>query len=163
MSVDVYLISQIKWQMMMPGQMVVPSGVFKVGYSENPFKRLAQLKHQSSRNLALFGVVICRDEEEARQVEAICHDALSAYRRRGEWFKCDHEVAWDTISGKFPASSLWLTRGYNVDLETMQIVPFPPGSWGGMSDNYHHYRDYKENGVMSGPCAELQKAAEPCG
>lgn len=161
MSVDVYLIAQIEWKAMMVGQVVAPSQVFKIGYSANPFERVGQLRISSTKNMGLFGVILCRDEDAARATEANCHRLLRAFRGRGEWFRADVSRSWETLRGAYPTAAVWLTDWFDVDLDTMQVVPYPPGAWNGVSDNYRAYRDYKEHGVLSGLFASLAPPIAP--
>lgn len=149
-TIDVYLISRVQWQPMMLGQRVVPASIFKIGFAGDPFERMAALKTASAHNLALFGVILCLDIEMARSTEAECHGLLKQYRKRGEWFEGDVSHAWDILKRRFSDGALWLTPAYDIDLDAMQLRPFAKGAWGGISDNYHRYADFKKNGVVDG-------------
>lgn len=148
MSVDVYLVAQVEWANLAAGPpTVAASNNFKIGYSANPFNRLAQLRVGASKNLEVFGVVVCSDEPSASKVEKECHTLLQDFRGRGEWFNVDIRLAWSRIERSFPKTAVWLTDFFTVDLDTMRLVPFKVGAFGGLSDNYHTYRAHKESGT----------------
>jgi hypothetical protein len=150
-TVDVYLIAQVEFVGGIGWPYVCPGPVFKVGYSANPFLRLAELKVGSAKNLALFGVILCADETTAQATEVAVHGVLAGQRGRGEWFSGDVEVTLGKISERFPV--LWLTRYYLIDLDLMRLVPFKRGvgaspSHIGFSDAWHWYADIKSTGVV---------------
>ncbi|CAH2601604.1 GIY-YIG nuclease family protein [Rhodovastum atsumiense] len=144
MTTDVYLIAGVTWERLIRGQVVTHSNLFKIGYSANPFDRLKQVRANSSHNLALFGVILCENEQAAAEVEKGCHKALAGYRRRGEWFRNDVRQSWKHLIEIYPTGSIWLTDWYDIDLDRMQLAPFPPGAKFGVSDNYHAYARFKE-------------------
>lgn len=160
-TVEVYLVSRVEWSRGLGGSFVGPAPRFKVGYSADPFERLEQLKAASGHNLALWGVVLCGSVDAAARVERRCHDLLREHRRRGEWFEASVDEAWETISREFPDASLRLTTHYDVDLDTMRLVPPRPGAWSGVADGWHHYRAFKEHGLLEGPFAALGRASRP--
>jgi hypothetical protein len=59
----------------------------KIGSSQHPKERLAELQVGSPVKLKLMGVVKCQSNNHARQVEKLAHKIFHAQRRRGEWFR----------------------------------------------------------------------------
>lgn len=59
-----------------------PDGPVKVGYSKNPFDRMASLQTGNPRPLALIWVV-----EGDLGTERMIHEALAEHRLGGEWFR----------------------------------------------------------------------------
>ncbi|MCQ4162771.1 GIY-YIG nuclease family protein [Roseomonas sp. GC11] len=141
-SVDVYLIAQLREEHRLFMSFAAPGDTFKIGYSADPFQRLKLLRSASAKNLALFGVLLCANETTARDAEQECHGLLQDMRWRGEWFRGSVADAWARIAARF-TQAVWLTDGYRVDLDKMKLVPFAMGAWGGISDNFHHYRAFK--------------------
>src|SRR4051812_29502558 len=127
-TVDVYLIAQLEWAHVLCGVAIKPADAFKIGYSTDPFLRVRHLRGGSTKNLALFGVILCADEATAAKTESAAHDILSADRGRGEWFHGNAEAAWRQVGEQFPA--LWLTRYYTINLDAMRLAPFARGDWG---------------------------------
>lgn len=63
------------------------SGHFKIGKSNNPEKRLSQLKTtQGPYEYRLLWKIPFESEAEATQYEWLCHEDHSDTRVRGEWF-----------------------------------------------------------------------------
>ena len=62
----------------------------KIGYSDNPLKRLKELQTANSSELYLQRSVYVRS---ARLVERALHGLLSNSRKRGEWFELTTEQA----------------------------------------------------------------------
>jgi hypothetical protein len=141
-TVDVYLIAHVEFEPVLCGVVVKPSDSFKIGYSANPFSRLRDLRTASSKNLALFGIIMCPDRGAAERTENAIHEMLRNQRGRGEWFNGNAMDAWRVIGEKFPC--LWLTPRYTIDLDRMQLVPFSRKS--GYSESYHWYAELKETG-----------------
>ena len=68
----------------------VGTGLCKVGYSKNPYKRLktltAQRKTSSGKNDLLVMLNTIK-ADDARELERDIHDFLHKYRVSGEWFR----------------------------------------------------------------------------
>lgn len=59
------------------------TGYYKIGISNDPYKRVAQLQTGSAVKLELIHCFLC---EDAEQTEAFLHDKFSDKRLMGEWF-----------------------------------------------------------------------------
>jgi len=65
-----------------------PHGFAKIGRSENPRERCADLQTGSPYELWLIVQVPVPD---SRQIETQLHERLADKRRRGEWFELDYD------------------------------------------------------------------------
>lgn len=61
-------------------------GLYKIGVSTNPKKRLKQLQTSSAYKLSILKVYHCNDMLKA---ESDLHEAYNTKRQEGEWFKLD--------------------------------------------------------------------------
>ena len=80
MSYHVYFISQ--------NQKKVGRNPIKIGYSNDPLKRLKALQTASPSPLRLLGSVICKEQAEARKLERSLHFLVGKKYQKlsGEWF-----------------------------------------------------------------------------
>ena len=60
----------------------------KIGKSKNPIERLKELQTGCPEKLKLEGVIKCRSESHALQMEKAAHALFKEKHYRGEWFKC---------------------------------------------------------------------------
>lgn len=60
----------------------------KIGKSNNPAKRLADLQIGNHKKLSLLGTIKCKDERTAYEAEKAAHQRFRIDRREGEWFAC---------------------------------------------------------------------------
>ena len=67
------------------------TGLVKIGYSNNPSKRLSGLQTASPHDLTLFRVLPGEIEDEHD-----LHQRFSIHRVRGEWFAAGPVKAWLT-------------------------------------------------------------------
>jgi hypothetical protein len=67
------------------------TGFVKIGYSNNPSKRLSGLQTASPHDLTLFRVLPGEVEDEHD-----LHQRFSSHRVRGEWFESGPVKAWVT-------------------------------------------------------------------
>jgi hypothetical protein len=72
----------------------VVSGHFKIGFSDNPRKRLKELQTGSDNRLVLIKSI-----EGDKKLEASLHEQFSPYRLDGEWFSPSEDIM-NFISGK---------------------------------------------------------------
>lgn len=82
----VYLISE------KPEKDIKTIRCFKVGFSEDPLKRVKQLQTGHPHKIGLEGWFNFKSEEEARAFEKELHSFFKEKHMGGEWFKFDHEV-----------------------------------------------------------------------
>ena len=62
-------------------------GKVKVGKARDPKRRLASLQTGNPEEIRLIRLYQCPNEEAASQLERVCHEQISKYHYRGEWFK----------------------------------------------------------------------------
>jgi hypothetical protein len=73
---------------------VIGGGWTKVGISENPRRRLADLQNSTPYRLRLVHYSGPVPRSIALEIEFLTHVELSlSYRRRGEWFECSPREA----------------------------------------------------------------------
>lgn len=72
-------------------------GPVKVGVSDTPERRLASLQTGCPFELRLLHVQKMRGRKHALRHERDFHAIYEMYHLRGEWFRCDAEVAIDGI------------------------------------------------------------------
>jgi hypothetical protein len=58
----------------------------KIGYANNPNRRLADLQVGNPNNLEIRGLIECPDQKSAKRIERKMHRACKRHRVRGEWF-----------------------------------------------------------------------------
>lgn len=63
-------------------------GLIKIGWSNNPAKRLSKIQSDAPRKCELVGSI-----PETREHEKSLHLRFSAFRERGEWFREEGDVA----------------------------------------------------------------------
>lgn len=87
--VSLYVISEID------GQFI------KIGVSQHPVKRLADLQSANARKLQIERTFELRSRNIALTAEARAHEILAHCRAGGEWFKTDAneavDAAWDAF------------------------------------------------------------------
>ena len=74
-------------------------GRIKVGYTQNPERRLRTLRHVDMEDLVIIAVI-----DGTRKTEKLIHAELAKYHLRGEWFKdCSdvHAIIDNAIEGKY--------------------------------------------------------------
>lgn len=81
------------------------NGIYKIGESKNPEKRVKQL--QTGNHLYLRLIKIYDNLEYAKIIERILHTKLDNYRLEGEWFKCDIQKIYKVID-----NTLEILNGY---------------------------------------------------
>jgi len=71
----------------------------KIGFSENPSKRLYSLQHATPQLLKLEKLYRFQGKKIARQIEYFVHGELEmmGLHRRGEWFKADRASTDDVV------------------------------------------------------------------
>lgn len=62
-------------------------GTVKIGFSNDPEKRLIQLQTSNHEQLEILAII-----EADEKTEGILHDRFKAYRLNGEWFKLSPEI-----------------------------------------------------------------------
>lgn len=69
--------------------------LIKIGKANDPLERVRKLQTGCPFKLKLMGMVKCRSEYHALQVEKFTHELFRKQRRRGEWFRlsASHEQA----------------------------------------------------------------------
>lgn len=65
----------------------------KVGISAKPKSRASKLRESSPEPIEIAFTIRPPEGSSAREVEARAHAHLAPWRTRGEWFKCDAELA----------------------------------------------------------------------
>ena len=70
-------------------------GLYKIGISNNPERRLRQIENSSGLDVSI--VRLFSVKTKARSVEAFLHEKLKDYRKNGEWFSFDNAVLEETI------------------------------------------------------------------
>lgn len=78
------------------------SGPIKVGISDNPHFRLANLQIGNPRKLFLVWHKALDSRSKARGAEKEAHIFLSDFRQHGEWFKIDPGSAIPMIEACLP-------------------------------------------------------------
>lgn len=73
----------------------------KIGRSNNPQKRLAELQTANSQNLVLYGVI----DNVTPELENSLHKILSSIRLKGEWFKLTDKLIQFMVSRTDEVSS----------------------------------------------------------
>lgn len=63
--------------------------LIKVGKAADVQKRLSQLQTGNAAELKLIGVIECRSDREALELERRIHSVFRDLRVRGEWFRCN--------------------------------------------------------------------------
>ena len=76
------------------------TGLYKIGMTKRPMRRLMQLQLESDRFLSIvhmrkFHIV---DGQKRNRFEKIMHDAFDEYRVRGEWFAFPDDVVADAVA-----------------------------------------------------------------
>jgi hypothetical protein len=79
---------------------IVCGDYIKIGYSDNPEKRLVQMQTGSPIDMSLALKI-----EGTRATEQEMHSRFSRLRVRGEWFHFDEELR-DFVNGHFPPDEL---------------------------------------------------------
>ena len=69
----------------------------KIGVSDSPRKRLAQLQTACPHELTLCYSLAFRDRSEARVIEHAAHELLADRREAGEWFDIPPDMGMDAI------------------------------------------------------------------
>ena len=64
---------------------------FKVGESNNPYKRVKNLQTGNPRRLYIYKIIECATKVRARAVEDTIHKRFSNKRNTGEWFSISKE------------------------------------------------------------------------
>ena len=64
-------------------------GLVKIGYSNNPHKRLEQLKSGCPFPIKVLGMILCQDAEA---LERVYHRKYKHLRTHGEWFNINDEL-----------------------------------------------------------------------
>ena len=65
-------------------------GVFKIGISQDPTKRIGALKKEKYGGMSDWTLVMARELRNAGQSESGIHQSLHAYSVTGEYYKGDH-------------------------------------------------------------------------
>ena len=112
----------------------VEKGEVKIGRSNNPQKRLAELQTANSQNLVLYGVI----DNVTPELENTLHKILSSIRLKGEWFKLTDKLIQfmvsrtDEISADYKIINNSKTRSDPLDEAIDNVVK--KGKW--MSEQY---------------------------
>jgi hypothetical protein len=69
--------------------MASKSGIYKIGISHDPKKRLQAIKTAAPEPVRLLFAIGCPSESKAREFETKLHQVLAEYVSNGEWFKTD--------------------------------------------------------------------------
>jgi hypothetical protein len=112
-------------------------GLLKIGISNNPNARLAQLKTASAVPLAIAyaGALRC----DGFAIESATHETLNRYRAEGEWFDCPIDLAvaaigaaahrlGEPIASVEPARIEAVVRGVAMSNQTTVKEPEPASS-----------------------------------
>jgi hypothetical protein len=75
-------------------------GPVKIGVSDDPERRIAELQIGNAVKIVLVGFFVCGSWLIARTLEASVHAALAAFRLSGEWFSVSPDTARRTIEEK---------------------------------------------------------------
>lgn len=62
------------------------SHYIKIGYSNDPAKRLGELQIGNPHDMEIFAVLQLTDRDVARRIEAVYHERYKAALIRGEWY-----------------------------------------------------------------------------
>lgn len=90
------------------------SGHFKIGKSNDPERRLAQLQRtRGPFEYRLILKVPFESEEEAVEFERLCHDEYRYQHVRGEWFKLTAKdlVEWGAVGEMYLQNYNLATKG----------------------------------------------------
>jgi len=68
------------------------NGFMKIGFSQDPKKRLSSLQTGNIENLKIYHIEEVADER-VRLVEKAIHREISHHREKGEWFRLSSEDA----------------------------------------------------------------------
>lgn len=71
---------------------------YKIGYSNNPHKRLTELQTGNAYFLNILATI-----EGSIKDEKLLHNKFNKYKLKGEWFKCN-----DEIKNYFKVEEVWL-------------------------------------------------------
>ena len=71
----------------------------KIGYTNDFNKRIKNLQVGHPREIGYFGLIECKDKDEAKRIEKEIHKMYHKNRLVGEWFKW-HQDFDDLIKGK---------------------------------------------------------------
>ncbi len=84
---SVYVIGESDW-----------AASVKVGYAANPSKRLAQIRKQTGRDVAILHIIHAHCEFKAMDIEDASHRLLAPqWSGYGEWFNCDPDFAFEAV------------------------------------------------------------------
>ena len=76
----------------------------KIGYSDNPFARLAQLQIGNSSELSILSIF-----KGGREEEEILHKKFASNKVRGEWFALDESLVEELLA--YQADTIALSTG----------------------------------------------------
>lgn len=68
-------------------QSIEGNGLIKIGFSNNPLRRLKEIQRHSPIELRIVAMV-----NGNRELEAELHNRFSKYRKYGEWFEPSQEI-----------------------------------------------------------------------
>lgn len=76
----------------------------KIGYSDNPFSRLAQLQVGNSSELSILSIF-----KGGREEEEILHKKFASNKVRGEWFALDESLVGELLA--YQADTIAISTG----------------------------------------------------
>ena len=133
---------------------VAGQSVFKVGISDNPERRLADMQIGCPYELLLYATALVTDAET---VEKQLHRVLSSVQVRGEWFAISPGEV-NTILEKFSQTRRWsLPAPYYLTFWESLLCAI----------GFHHWDQYgsdiSQASTTTGPCMVQRKRCGRCG
>ncbi len=98
-------------------------GPVKIGRAKDPSRRLGGLQNGNPEVLRVWHAVLCQSYEDAKDIEYGVHQALSDWRKVGEWF--DLPVRYAEFAGLKPIPIKVVPRHHRM----LQWRPASEGWW----------------------------------
>jgi T5orf172 domain len=78
------------------------TGLIKIGISERLDKRMTDLKNTNAADIELYVSLQARNKRQAHEIELKAHAKLAEFRKQGEWFQVEPQIAVQAVRDSWP-------------------------------------------------------------